>query len=584
MHEEVSVQKVAQEHLYQAGRHLSLEDRKRLGLRFPAPVYVQDPEVAKRNPELGIHDLWLEWEPGLMDGPTSARVAVVDYNADSGKLIPPARWDDEKRRFTGGDDPDSFQFHQVNVWAVVQNALSFFEDPHVMGRPVPWAFEGNRIILVPHAGFLRNAYYDRRSKSLQFYFFGDQDRPVYTCLSHDIIAHETGHAILDGIRPYYHEISSPQTSAFHEFLADLTAILASLRNNDVRRVIAEKSGGDLTKDEVIADLAEEFARDDVLATYGEAQRYYLRTAHNELNMEDIQGKWEPHTCSQVLTGAMFEILARIALLYLQDMSPAQALWRATDHFNRIALRALDFCPSVDIQFVDYAQAALRADELAYPMDKKGYRDVMREVFEKRGLHVSSYSAPPHNVEFLWRYDIDDISRSRTAAYLFLNDNRRRLRIPPQQDLAVTDLYTTDKVVEAEKRLPSEIVLEYVWLEDVVLMGERFGRFRNQVLPLLCGGTLVFDGRGNLLHWDSKPGVEGQTGELRQEGERRRGELLDYVQNLIDAGMLGLAADDSQQTLDVMSTPVLGTRREGGLRLEMNPGLMHGFEHGGSSDG
>jgi hypothetical protein len=579
-----SVQKVAQEHLYQAGRHLSAEDRKRLGLRFPAPVYVQDPEVAKRNPQLGIHDLWLEWEPGLMDGPTSARVAVVDYNADSGTLIPPARWDEERRRFTGADDPDSFQFHQVNVWAVVQNALSFFEDPHVMGRPVPWGFEGNRILLVPHAGFMRNAYYDRRSKSLQFYFFGDQERPVYTCLSHDIIAHETGHAILDGIRPYYHEISSPQTSAFHEFLADLTAILATLRNNDVRRVIAEKSGGDLTKDEVIADLAEEFARDEVLDTYGEAQRYYLRTAHNDMTMEDIEGKWEPHECSQVLTGAMFDILARMAILYLEEMSPAQALWRATDHFNRIALRALDYCPSVDVQFIDYAQAALRADELAYPMDKKGYRDVMREVFQKRGLEIQSNPSPPHNVEFLWRYGIDDISRSRTAAYLFLNDNRSTLRIPPQQDLIVADLYTTDKVVEAEKRLPSEIVLEYVWMEDVVLMGDRFGRFKNQVLPLLCGGTLVFDGRGNLLHWDSKPGVEGQTGERRQEGERRRGVLLDYVQNLIDAGMLGLVDDESLQTVDVTPIPVLGTRREGGLQLEMTSSLMHGLNRGGPSHG
>jgi hypothetical protein len=453
-----------------------------------------------------------------------------------------------------------------------------------MGRPVPWAFDGNRIMIVPHAGFLRNAYYDRRSKSLQFYYFGERERPVYTCLSHDIIAHETGHAILDGIRPYYHEISSPQTSAFHEFLADMTAILAALRNNDVRRVIAEKSGGDLTKDEVIADLAEEFARDEVLATYGEAERFYLRTAHNQMTLEDIEGKWEPHTCSQVLTGGMFEILARIAKLYLQEMTPAQALWRATDHFNRIALRALDYCPSVDVQFADYAEAALRADELAYPLDRKGYREIMREVFDRRSLVTGGSPTLPHTVNFLWRYDINDISRSRTAAYLFLNDNRSLLDIPAQHDLIVSDLYTTDKVVEAEKRLPREIVLEYVWMEDVVLMGDRFGRFKDQVLPLLCGGTLVFDGRGNLLHWSKKPGVEGQEGEAKQEGERRRGVLLEYVQDLLDAGMLGLKDDAARQTIDVLPMPVLGTRWEGGLRLEMTQSLMHGFGQGGAHHG
>ena len=41
----------------------------------------------------------------------------------------------------------------------------------ILGRSAPWAFEGNRIILVPHAGETQNAYYDRNSKSIQFYYF-----------------------------------------------------------------------------------------------------------------------------------------------------------------------------------------------------------------------------------------------------------------------------------------------------------------------------------------------------------------------------------------------------------------------------
>lgn len=43
---------------------------------------------------------------------------------------------------------------------------------------------------------------------------GLADGPRYTCLSHDIIAHEAGHACLDGIRPYYYTFSSVQTAAF----------------------------------------------------------------------------------------------------------------------------------------------------------------------------------------------------------------------------------------------------------------------------------------------------------------------------------------------------------------------------------
>lgn len=569
------VPREAVKNLYPVARHLSIDSREKVGLRFPVRVYVQDPEVAKRNPDLGVKNLWIDWEPGLMDGPTSARVAVVDYNADTGLLAPPARWDEGTQRFLDAEDPESFQFHQVHVWGVVQNTLAFYEDPHVMGRPIPWGFEGNRLIVVPHAGYARNAYYDRESKSLQLYFFERDGKPVYTCLSHDIISHETGHAILDGIRPYYHEISSTQTAAFHEFLADLTAILAALRNNEVRQIVAELSGGDLLQDRVIADLAEEFAHDQVVATYGEAERYYLRTAHNDLTMEDIRGEWEPHRASQVLTGAMFQILAGLTQRQLEGgRSPAEALWRATDHLNRMALRALDFCPPVGIQFIDYARAVLLADESAYPKDSLGYRDLVREVFKGRGLTDLEAPSVPYSVDFIWRYDIDGIARSRTAAYHFLNDNRKPLRIPANQDLEVLDLYFTDKVVEAEQRLPQEIVLEYAWGEDVVLEGPRFGSYQGEKVLLLSGGTLVFDGRGNVLHWSRKSGVEGFEGRDRQEGEQRRGELLDYLEQLIQAGVLGLAEGDGGAGLDVYPPAVRGRRANGALRFSMTPHLLH----------
>ena len=78
---------------------------------------------------------------------------------------------------------------------------------------------------------------------MQFYYFGDVERPGYTCLSHDIIAHETGHAVLDGIRPLYNHSSSVQTSAFHEFIGDLTAILLALFNRDIRHYLAKTTRG-----------------------------------------------------------------------------------------------------------------------------------------------------------------------------------------------------------------------------------------------------------------------------------------------------------------------------------------------------
>jgi hypothetical protein len=113
------------------------------------------------------------------------------------------------------------------------------------------------------------------------------------------------------------------------------------------------------------------------------------------------------------------------------------------------------------------------------------------------------------------HDIARVSRSRTAAYYFLSDNREMLRIPPHQDLHVVDLYDNSKYGAAAERLPREIVLEYLWGEEVELVndpeqGLSFGRWNGKTYNLDCGGTIVFDGRGNLLSWFRKPGTEHIT--------------------------------------------------------------------------
>ena len=53
-------------------------------------IYVQDSLVPKRDRSLALKPIELDWEPGLTDGPTSPRIAVVDYDADKGILIDPA--------------------------------------------------------------------------------------------------------------------------------------------------------------------------------------------------------------------------------------------------------------------------------------------------------------------------------------------------------------------------------------------------------------------------------------------------------------------------------------------------------------
>ena len=83
--------------LYEARQYLGLDTLKETGLRMPVEVYFKDPAVAASTEGAGIDDEFTTpWEPGLRDGPTSARFAVVDYDSTSNTLTPPAIWDPTK--------------------------------------------------------------------------------------------------------------------------------------------------------------------------------------------------------------------------------------------------------------------------------------------------------------------------------------------------------------------------------------------------------------------------------------------------------------------------------------------------------
>src|SRR6476620_2920438 len=121
--------------LYAARQYLRLDTLKEAGLRMPVEVYFKDPDVAAQCEGAGIDDEFTTpWEPGLRDGPTSARFAVVDFDSTSNTLTSPAIWDRTAMCYCAPDHTPLdgqaiklFQFHQLSVWATVQNTLDYFE-------------------------------------------------------------------------------------------------------------------------------------------------------------------------------------------------------------------------------------------------------------------------------------------------------------------------------------------------------------------------------------------------------------------------------------------------------------------------
>jgi hypothetical protein len=578
--------------LYAAAQYLNSEVEKKCGLQIPFEAYLQDPSLAKTQPKEAFdRKFYVDWEPGLADGPTSARFAVVDYNGDSGHLVPPATWNNKEHQFMSGGQAlneasaKQFQFHQVSVWALLQRALAFFEEGNGLGRRIQWGFEGNRLIVVPHAGYGQNAFYDRESKSLQFYYFETEEETIYTCLSTDIVYHEFGHAVLDGVRPYYNESSLVQTAAFHEAVGDITAILMNLRNNAFRQWLAEKTAGNLSKPNPLAYIAEQFGQ----AVKGKP---YLRNGLNKLKMSDVAGSTSPHDMSEVLLGAMFDVLRRMAERYVTtpDRSPLQAFWDLAGRMQRMSVQPLDLLPPVEVTFRDYALAVIRAEQLANPLDPDNYRDLLIEVFRWREIISAEDEKKLNESHYLYDrqrlsvyHHIEDIARSRAAAYRFLDDNREELFIPSNQDFIISDLYDTHKLGRAAAPLPRQVVLEYVWREDVTLRGREFGRFDGQTTSMLCGGTLVFDDTGNILSWARKPGTQAtirKTKGKREDeeakevaaGEERLREFLTAIAGQIAAGRVGNIQGSEKGLLGTRVPPVIATEDDGAVRFRLSPHL------------
>jgi len=543
-------------------------------------ILPKDPLVAINN-ELWPVEMDIECAtPG--DGPTGPHAVVVDYNADLDTRFAPVRLlknrcFDGIARLSNANILEDFHFHQVNVWAIVERTLAMIEDEYLLARAVPWASGLGRLLILPHAGYQENAFYDRSTGALHFFYFeGPSGKPVYTCLSHDIVAHELGHAVLDGLKPMYNEVSSPETAGFHEYFGDAVAMMASLATRETAKVVTKSGTAKLNPKNVVSAIASEFGA----ALRGLPQHDYLRGAWNNRKMRDLRGTYEEHDWSEVLTGIYYDLLEFLFPKIRKDLiaqngtpkTPGQkqyysmrALSRAATVTAGVMFRGIDYCPPVDLRYAEYASAVLRADEVAYPLDDFGVRKELTAIFRARGLRRKPDDLDRARAirSALREKDIADIASTPADAYRFLDAHRPLFGIPYDANFLVQSVYRTNKKAKSGYRPPKEHIIEFVWSEDVTLSGSGFGDLKDTTIPLYCGGTVVFDSYGNFLHLA-----------LVEPTPQRRNELKRYVKYLVKTGSLAVA--DGQKGIGApgRGAYVRATVENGRVRLARNAAMRH----------
>ena len=166
-------------------------------------IIAQDPSVCVGG---GILRAKVQVPFELLDpGPRGYRVQVVDYDPVQGVLYEGAKISERRDPFSQVNYAALLStpaFHAQNAYAIVMQTLARFEA--ALGRRVSWGFNSHQINVVPHAFADKNAYYSEEDLGLLFgYFAGYDGTTVYTCLSHYIVAHETTHALVDGLKDSY---------------------------------------------------------------------------------------------------------------------------------------------------------------------------------------------------------------------------------------------------------------------------------------------------------------------------------------------------------------------------------------------
>jgi hypothetical protein len=359
---------------------------------------------------------WEEVEPG----PIGEYLEVIDIDPASDACYPPINLNNDYVLVQQGLPPyeGTPQFHQQMVYAVASKTIQNFET--TLGHRILWAARTSknetpnyvhRLRIYPHALRQQNAYYSSNKKALLFGYFPASTSDtghnlpggtIFTCLSKDIITHETTHALLDGMHPYFNEPSNPDVLAFHEAFADIVALFQHFSQPEAVRNQIAQIRGYFDSDNLLSQFAKQF---------GEAtgRRGALRDAIGTTKV--LKDTSEAHERGAILVAAVFNAFVTIYNARTTDLIrlatggsgilPPGAIHpdlverlsreaaTVADHILRMCIRALNYCPPVDITFGEYLRAWVTADYDLDQDDLDGYRIALIDSFRERGIY------PPH---------------------------------------------------------------------------------------------------------------------------------------------------------------------------------------------
>ena len=438
----------------------------------------------------------IRFYPNDPDAPVGLQSATPVHPSDS----EPSFTIDGPRYAPAPYDPGTLAFQYWQGEVALARTIRVWED--LFERDFTQWHDGRPLRVKLRAGKDLNAFYDR--KSLQFFYDVDKKtgRTVYAAESLDIVAHETGHAVLDVYQPGFWSTPDLETASFHEAFADCSALLTTLTDPAVRRALLEEAGGAWDRSNQVSRLAEALGR-AIYDNYGPgalSDPTRLRDARNGFRYADpgslspsagdSELAPEPHSFSRVFTGAFYDALVQVLARALKKMKGDEAIEHARRLLGKLLARAIEKLPPGVARYADIGALMRGTDQT----EEGGLATAAIEAgFARHGIDLPALPgektgrkgrAPKGRVGALSPLRALDPERPGGLAAM-----RAALHLPPSAKLA-------RRAAPLRSREGWREQLSHV--HEFPIRHRSLGRLNGIIVRVPCGCTLIRGGSGEVV--------------------------------------------------------------------------------------
>ncbi|MEQ8191041.1 MAG: hypothetical protein ABRQ39_23950 [Candidatus Eremiobacterota bacterium] len=401
--------------------------------------------------------------------------------------------------------PEEAEFINVQTFVSVDKVINMAAK--FLGKKIPWSFGREKIIIHPDKGEMKNAYYNKKDGTLNFFHFKDKKtgQTIHTGKSFDIGSHETGHAILDGMKPNFLKWNI-ETEAIHEAFGDIISILASLQEDKVCELFLKETGGNFRKENLLSRIGEQFGQSvmgkpfirSAMNSYTYSNPYLLPQMQQE---DELTG--EAHVFGQLFVGTFYDIMEKVFNQYVsQGMGQKEALKKMSNTCGKLFMKAIDICPPSEATYKDIAKGMLKADQLE---EKGAYKNILKDVFEKRWILLDEKDSIQ---ELRGSKSINP--GSRESIFDFIDRNRDLTGI--SEDIPL-------KIEKTEKNKDGSTVIDITSTREIPLRGSDYGIFDGAIVEITGGVNIMTDSTGEVCS------LSAGTGDIMENTKNHLKDLI-----------------------------------------------------------